>query len=388
MNQSTRAKRAKKPVKPRPDFPLFPHATGRWAKKVRGKFCYFGKVSDDPKGEQALTKWLKEKDELLAGRTPRGDRVGLTVKDLCNRFLAAKEGQRDAGDIRSRTFDDYFATCSILIGAFGATRLVDDLAVDDFESLRASLAKKRNPNTLGNEVTRIRVVFKYGFDAGLYDKSIRFGPTFKRPSKRILRETRDSKGPKLFDAKQLKAVIDTAEQPLKAMILLGVNCGFGNTDCGMLPLAKVDLDSGWIEFPRPKTAIKRRCPLWPETIKAIKEMMATRPAPKNESHRGLLFITKYGGAWAKETRDNPITKEFRKTLDELELHRPGLGFYALRHTFETIAGETGDQVAVDHIMGHADQSMAAHYRERISDDRLKSVVKHVRAWLFGKSCAR
>ena len=34
--------------KPRPDFPLFPHQCGRWAKKVRGKFVYFSKVADDP----------------------------------------------------------------------------------------------------------------------------------------------------------------------------------------------------------------------------------------------------------------------------------------------------------------------------------------------------
>jgi hypothetical protein len=57
--------------KPRPDFPLFPHAAGYWAKKVRGKRHYFGKVATDPKGEAALDLWLDQKHDLLAGRTLR-----------------------------------------------------------------------------------------------------------------------------------------------------------------------------------------------------------------------------------------------------------------------------------------------------------------------------
>jgi hypothetical protein len=57
----------------------------------------------------------------------------------------------------------------------------------------------------------------------------------------------------------------------------------------------------------------------------------------------------------------------------------------LRHTFETIGGESRDQPAVDHIMGHAPQAndMSAVYREKISDERLRAVVQRVHTWLFG-----
>src|SRR5262245_1553906 len=60
---SINAPAPRKPAKPYPNFPLFPHATGRWAKKVRGKLHYFRKC-DDPDG--ALAKYLAEKDDLHA----------------------------------------------------------------------------------------------------------------------------------------------------------------------------------------------------------------------------------------------------------------------------------------------------------------------------------
>jgi integrase len=379
---------------------LFPHGSGYWAKKVRQKLHYFGKVADDPKGEAAIQLWLDRKDDLLAGRTPRTAAAGLSVGALCNHFLTAKEQQRDAGDIRTTTFGDYYTSCKFVVGSFGKTRLVVDLAADDFQALRAKLAKRFGPYALSREVQHVRTLFKYGYDAGLIDKPVRFGPLFKRPAKRVLRAHRQKTGGRMFEADVLRTLIDKAGLPLKAMILLGINCGFGNTDCARLPKSALDLSRGWINFPRPKTAVERRCPLWPETIQALKDAIAERPDAKQHAHSKLVFLTKYGQPWVKEdSYDNPVTKEFRKLIDSVDreaataakkrqattpekIYRYGLGFYALRHTFETVAGDSKDQVSINCIMGHNDDSMAAVYRERINDERLVQVVNLVHRWLF------
>jgi len=241
---------------------------------------------------------------------------------------------------------------------------------------------------LGNEIQRVRMVFKYAFDAGLIDRPIRYGPAFKRPGRATLCKARRAKGRGVFEAGEIRSMLHAAGQPLEAMILLGVNCGLGNSDVGSLPFSALDLNAGWVNCRRRKTALPRRCPLWPETIDALREAIAARPAPKDKKDRNLVFITKYGKPWAKASSDNPITKETVKLLKRIGLHRPGLGFYALRHTFRAIGGESLDQVAVDHIMGHTRHATAGISGEGISDERLRAVADHVRTWLFGETVGR
>jgi integrase len=367
-----------KPAKPNPDYPLFPHASGRWAKKIRGETHYFGPWED---ADGALATYLKDKDDLHAGRTPRPDADALRVKDVSNAFLIHKQALRDTGELSPHTWQNYKRASDTLVAHMGKARLVADLQPDDFASLRDKMSRKWGPHRLAVTIQHIRSIFKHAFEAGLIATPMRFGPGFKRPTKKTFRLHRAEQGARFFTAPELRKILAKAGTPMKAMILLGINCGMGNSDCGKLPLTAADLRSGWLDYPRPKTGIARRCPLWPETVKALREALANRHQPKDEEHRGLFFITKYGLPWAKDTPDNPITKEMRKLLDEVDIngHR---NYYTLRHTFRTIADEARDQPAADFIMGHARDDMASVYREHIADTRLKAVSNHVRSWLF------
>jgi hypothetical protein len=62
----------------------------------------------------------------------------------------------------------------------------------------------------------------------------------------------------LFAAEEVRRLLEHSGPALKAMILLGMSCGFGNADCGNLPLATQDVDGGWVNYPRPKAGIHRR----------------------------------------------------------------------------------------------------------------------------------
>ena len=82
---ATKQPKAKKPHK---NLPLVPHATGRWAKKIRGKLHHFGSWTD---ANATLKKYLTQRHDLQAGRTPRSSSDGMNLRDLVNQFLTAKQ---------------------------------------------------------------------------------------------------------------------------------------------------------------------------------------------------------------------------------------------------------------------------------------------------------
>jgi integrase len=358
-----------------------------WAKKIRGKMYYFGPW-EDPAG--ALKKYNEQKDDLHAGRTPRSDAgpEALTVKDVVNAFLAAKEDKMTAGELSPRTFAKYKEVTDLLVSEFGKRRLVSDLRPDDFAGLKKTMTKRWGPLRVADFIQHVRSVFKHAADADLISRPVRFGPGFDRPSAKVLRLHRAKQGPKLFTVEELRRLIAAGGVPARALILLGINCGFGNADVATVPLSAIDLDAAMIDFPRPKTGIPRRCPLWPETVAAIREALEKRPKPRTEAETPLAFLSQRGTPLCsvrEKDRTDGVAVQFGSLLRSLKIGgRKGIGFYTLRHTFRTIADEARDQPAADYIMGHEVPHMSSIYRETISDDRLKAVAEHVRKRLFGE----
>jgi len=405
MSESTTSRLSRKaiskPKKPYEGFPLTPHASGKWQKKIRGRIHYFGAWARRVDGklervkgdgwEEALELYKEQAEDLHAGREPRVLSGGFTLVELCNKFLESKKRKLDANELSVRMFHEYKQIKDLLLSSFGSNRLVDSLTPEDFEKLRADMAKRWGPARLSNSIVSIKSFFKYGVDNFLIDKTVRYGTEFKRPNKATFRKHKATRTKKTMEAADLRKLIENAEQPLRAMILLGLNSGFGNTDCASLPLSAVDLKTGWLSFPRPKTGIDRRCPLWPETVDAIHEALELRTKPVRDEDAGLLFINRRGAPFIRfveKAQTDLVGEQFFELLKKLGFYKKGIGFYLLRHVFRTKAGSVRDNDAVDVIMGHVDTSMGAHYVDEFEDWRLQAVVDHVHAWLFGKDASK
>jgi hypothetical protein len=372
-----------RPEKPYPGYPLTAHPVGQWCKKIRGKVHYFGPWSDE---QGALDKYESMKDDLEAGRTPRPDPQALTVKDACNAFLDHKRDKVEAGELSRRTWAKYKEVTDVLMTRLRGSRLLSDLRSEDFAAIKNWMTKRWGPLRVTDMIQHVRSVFKHAFDADLIAMPIRFGPGFARPSQKVLRLHRAKQGPKLFAVEDVRRMVATAGPDMLPMLLLALNCGFGNADCAALPLTALDLNAGVVDFPRPKTGIPRRCILWPETVKALKDAIEDRPQPKGEAEAGLVFLSQRGTPLVSVReldRTDAIAVRFGALLKTLGIkRRKSTGFYTLRHVHRTIADATKDQAACDRIMGHETGHVSVHYREVIEDARLKAVSDHVRRWLW------
>ena len=284
------------PKKPYQSYPLTAVAGGQWVKRISGKLFYFGRWAKTVNGKlerlpddgwkEALALYEAQAADLHAGRTPRPEakKGELTVADMCNSFLAAKFLLVQSEELKPATFQEYKTTCERLTAAFGRDTPVDNLQPIDFQSLRVKLRQTLCLSGVGGQIGKIKSVFKHAKKSDLVPDD------FKKPKKAVLRKERAKGGKKLFTREEVleilngrkvddETTIPGAEGQLKAMVLLGINCGLGNTDISELQFQHLDIVKGWMDFPRPKTGVDRKSKLWKETCEVIQECIDNRPEP-------------------------------------------------------------------------------------------------------------
>jgi hypothetical protein len=193
------------------------------------KTFYFGPLTDP---DAAPERFNREWPFLKQGRTPppvdTGD--GCRLLKLCKAFLTAKNAQLDGGELSGRTFGGYHQTAQRMLVHFGRERRVDDLRPDDFEDFPKALSKSLGLAALRNEINRVRIILKYAFDNRLIDRPVAYGQGFDKPSARMLRKAKHEAGANLFEADEVRRILDATDPVVRAMTYLAINTGCGNTE--------------------------------------------------------------------------------------------------------------------------------------------------------------
>jgi len=342
-------------------FPLTLHPTGQFCKKIKGKLYYFG---TDKK--TALERYLEQAAYLHAGKgtKPNSTSNNLSLKIVCNLYLDYQESRATIAEITHSYVYDQTRLLRDFVRYIGPNRIVSNISTIDMQNYRKKLVKTgKAADTINNRITAIKAMYNWALNNGVINST----PNLKAIKKVVI-----SKAEKpTFSIAQIQKLLQKACIQMKAMILLGLNCGFGCTDCAELKWGNIDLKKARVCFPRGKTGINRNLPLWMETMEAL------RSIPKTGE---LIFYTSKDNPWVrmikstdkngreKHTKENAVSKKFSKLIKKTDIKtEKGVGFYTLRRTAATLAAKSGDPFAVQRLLGHADLKMATTYVQDISE---------------------
>jgi len=359
-------KRVKHRTEPIERFPVKPRRDGRFQKRIHGHLYYFG--SGDGDRTSAKAEYDLVKDDLYAGRPPRAwmrgtEGVGgMSVKDLCNRYLVERAADLDAGKISDGHYDDIESAlknfCTLRVGSVAlGKRAVAELRPEDFAAFARHMGNRVGDRAFNRERANVMACFNHAAASDWLDRPVRTGKGFAKVSESKLRGQRIHK---LLTPIHVKSLLLASSPQLWCMWMLGVLGGFGPGDCCNLRVDEIHWREGFIRSRRSKTGIRRDTPLTREVVDGLNAVIK----PGSD----LVFRTVRGNPW--DTTD--IDHEFAKIIR-------GFTPYDLRRAFLTYANETGDKDAIRRIVGWKLEGLDDTYVQTLFDDRLRAVVHYVRS---------
>ena len=341
-------------------FPLTFHPTGQYCKKIKGKIYYFG--SDK---KQALERYLNQATYLHGHQEnlqkPTEDHM--TLKQLCEMYLKYQYSKLQANDLTANHHNEQIGSLNKLVAFLGQNRKIKSISTLDLQNYKRKLQKNHGSvYRLNLHISILKAIFHWARKNDILENI----PNIDAISRgKIIHQQRVT-----FNSDQITQLLSVADVKMRAMIWLGLNCGFGCTDCAELKWADLDMVNARVKLPRRKTGISRNLPLWPETVESLEKIPKAGKLVFYTS-RGNPFIRTLlkddGNGNGKYTTLNTITTKFSRLIKKSGLDVPkGTGFYTLRRTAATIAARSGDPFAVQRLLGHADLQMATRYVQDVS----------------------
>jgi len=358
-------------------FPLTLHPTGQYCKKIRGKIRYFGKDK-----KKALEKYLAQATYLHGAQNliQKISNGKMTLKQLCDLYLRYQNSRVLVGDITAKHYNDLNYSLGKFMSFLGQGCRIENISTLDLQNYKRKLQSSYPSVDRQNlHIGLMKAMFHWARKNDVLESI----PNIDAISKdRVVHKEKYT-----FNKKQIRKLLSTADVKMKAMIWLGLNCGFGCTDCSRLQWKDIDFKNNRVNLARNKTKIGRNLPLWPETIQALREI------PRSGA---LVFTTSKDDPWIRTTTttndngepkyiiDNRISTKFSRLMKKVGIKAPkGTGFYALRRTAATMAARSGDPFAVQRLLGHVDLTMATRYVQDVSE-QTDRVIENSRKHFIGK----
>ena len=350
-------------------FPLTQHPTGQYCKKIKGKMYYFGsdrKVALQRYLDQAT--YLHEHQENLRHMPTENH---MTLKQLCDMYLKYQYSTLQANDLTASHHNEQISSLNRLLVFLGQQKEINNISTLDLQNYKRRIQKSHVSVCRLNLISIMKALFHWAKKNDILEHI----PNIDAVSRsKVIHVQRT-----IFTSEEINTLLDVADVQMKAMIWLGLNCGFGCTDCSELQWKHLDLVKGRVVLPRKKTGISRDLPLWPETIESLKRI----------SRKGsLVFYTARGNPFIRTTLRknedgqerystlNTISTKFSRLIKKSGLAVPmGTGFYTLRRTAATMAARSGDPFAVQRLLGHADLQMATRYVQDVSKQTDEVIAK-------------
>ncbi len=212
----------------------------------------------------------------------------MMLKRLCDMYLRYQYSKLQANDITASHHNEQIGSLKKLMAFLGQNIDINNISTLDLQNYKRRIQKSHvSVCRLNLHISIMKALFHWARKNDILENI----PNIDAISRgKIINQERFT-----FNSEQINKLLSAADVKMRAMIWLGLNCGFGCTDCAELKWTDLDLVNTRVKLPRRKTGILRDLPLWPETVESLEKIPRTGK---------LVFYT---------SRGNPYMQTLLKT---------------------------------------------------------------------------